>query len=302
MSLKFFINLKRTTKTEPDRFTAKKDGLSLKGTNGAVVILIHGLTGTPHEMRFIAKFLNKKGYSVLCPRLANHGEPIHILKNTRWQDCYQSVKDVFIATRRTHSGPIFAGGLSMGALLALLLTAEFKDSIAGICCLSPTLFYDGWNVPWYRCFLPLFYLPPLKHILYFKEEPPYGIKNEALRRRVHKYYSNACLIDEEGADKNGYPYFPVSLLHQLQLLVKYLKTMLPSITIPVQLIQAQEDDMTSINNSSFIYHRIASRIKEMVLLHDSYHMITADQERATVAQKMDEFFTRVTNNPAPDMK
>lgn len=32
----------------------------------------------------------------------------------------------------------------------------------------------------------------------------------------------------------------------------------------------------------------------MVLLENSYHMITADQERGTVALKMDEFFRRIT--------
>jgi len=59
------------------------------------------------------------------------------------------------------------------------------------------------------------------------------------------------------------------------------------------MIQASEDDMTSVKNSQYIYDRVASAQKEIVLLHDSYHVITADQERRKVAQKMNEFFCRV---------
>jgi carboxylesterase len=94
----------------------------------------------------------------------------------------------------------------------------------------------------------------------------------------------------------GYPYFPVTLLYQLRLLVKYLTKRLKGINIPVQLIQAKEDDVTSIKNSQFIYEGISSRIKEMILLYDSYHVITADQERDRVVAAMESFFNRIREN------
>ena len=63
----------------------------------------------------------------------------------------------------------------------------------------------------------------------------------------------------------------------------------------MQLIQAAEGDITSIKNSQFIYDRIKSDRKELVLLNNSYHVITADQEREKVAQNIDIFFKR--NSP-----
>ncbi|MFH0731497.1 MAG: alpha/beta fold hydrolase [Candidatus Omnitrophota bacterium] len=270
--------------------TTEDNGLKFEGANNSTVILIHGLTGTPNEMSFLAKFLNKKGYSVVCPRLANHGQPIEILKNTKWQDCYESARRAFLEVA-AGGGPIFISGLSMGALFALLLSQEFPDLILGVSCLSPTLFYDGWNTPWSKYLLPLAYATPLKYICYFKEEPPYGIKNEALRAYVHQYYSKATLKDTAKVSSYGYPYFPVTLLCQLHLLVKYLNKKLPQVTVPVQLIQAKDDDMTSVKNSQFIYNRIASKQKELVLLYNSYHVITADQERDKVAGEMERFFT-----------
>ena len=295
MSLKFSLNLKNLQKQNPGGSSFLKNGFFLEGHNGSTIFLIHGLTGTPNEMRFLANFFNKRmGYTVVCPRLANHGAPIDTLKKTTWQDCYQSVREAFLHIRDKSTGPVFTSGLSMGALLALLLGEEFNGNISGITCLSPTLFYDGWNVPWYATFLlPLFYATPLKHFAYFKEEPPYGFKNEALQKRVHKQFCKARLNDPQAVEQYGYPFFPMTLLHQLSLLVKYLTKVLPSIRIPVQIIQAKDDDMTSIKNSTFIFDRINSETKELVLLNDSYHVITADQERDTVARKMHDFYRRI---------
>lgn len=292
MSIKFFVNFNGShTCNSPPRSSIEKK-LFLKGDNGNSVILVHGLTGTPYEMWYLAKFLNKKGYTVICPRLANHGEPIEILKNTTWQECYQSVKEAFLEiTSLKNSGLIFAGGLSVGALLILLLADEFPDKIAAASCLSPTLFYDGWNMPWSRHLLPLVYYTPIKKFLYFKEEAPYGIKNEAIRKRVHECYSSACLEDTKSVDLYGYPYFPLVLLYQHNLLVRYFIKKLSHINLPVQLVQAKDDDMTSVKNSQFIYERIKSETKELILLENSYHVITADQEREKVAQEMERFFT-----------
>jgi len=289
MSVKFHIDFRKNHKLKPETIFINGNGLSLKGDNNRLVILIHGLTGTPNEMKFLAHFLNKRGYSVICPKLANHGQPLGILKKTKWQEFYQSVRKTFLEIKE-RPDLIFVSGLSMGALLALLLAEEFPGKISGVSCLSPTLFYDGWNTPWSKCLLPLAYLTPLKHCFYFKEDPPYGIKNAQVRQLVHKYYSQAKLDDIRGIAQYGYPYFPVTLLYQLYLLVKYLSSRLGNIRAPVQVIQAQDDDMTSVKNAQFIYDRVASQNKEMVLLNNSYHVITADQERDKVAQEMVRFF------------
>jgi carboxylesterase len=291
VALHFFLDTKK-----PDTESAGTDGtIFLNGDGSGTLFLVHGLTGTPNEMKYLANFFNKKkGYTVICPRLANHGAPLPVLKKTQWREFYDSLRDSFLQARSEIKGPIFAAGLSMGALLSLLLAEEFPGQIAGVSCLSPTLFYDGWNVPWFsKIVLPLLYATPLKHVAYYKEEPPYGIKNKALQSRIHKYYNNARFQDQQGVAEYGYPYFPMSLLHQLRKLIAHLIERLPAIQAPVQLIQAREDDLTSVRNSRFIYENIGSRHKEIVMLDDCYHVITADQERGTVARNMDTFFSNI---------
>lgn len=293
MSVVLSLDVRNFIYRRPKEVRPEDGSIFMKGTNGCLVILIHGLTGTPNEMKSIALYMNRKGYSVLCPRLANHGEDIWTLKRSKWQDFYQSVRDAITKGEAAgFSGPIFAAGLSMGALLALMAADEFKDKIRGVSCFAPTLFYDGWNTPLSKYFLPLAYTP-LRHIYFFKEDPPYGIKNEAIQNRIHKYYNNVKLDDVGNVAQYGYPYFPVTLLHELHLLVNHIVKKLPDMDFPVQIIQAKDDDMTSTKNSKFIYEKIRSETKEIVLLYDSYHVITADHERDLVAKKAEEFFSRI---------
>ncbi|MBF0618673.1 MAG: alpha/beta fold hydrolase [Candidatus Omnitrophica bacterium] len=266
--------------------------ISLKGDLPRTLILVHGLTGTPNEMKFLAYYFNKLGYSVHCPRLANHGEPLQKLKYTSWEEFYQSVREAFLEARK-RGDKVFVAGLSMSALLVLLLANEFGDEVGGVACLAPTLFFDGWAIPWYRCFLPVICHTGLKNFVYFKEDAPYGIKNERIRDLVHKYFTKAKLKNIDEIDKFGYAFFPVTLLYQLELLVKHLTSKLKDIEVPVQLIHSKEDDTASLENSRFIFDRIGSKIKEMVILKNSYHVITADQERDKVAHKMESFFEKI---------
>jgi len=285
MSLVFSLDHHDALETLPE---VSNDEIVLRGTLRETVILVHGLTGTPNEMRYLAFYFNKLGYNVVCPRLANHGQPLHVLKKTDWETFYGSVRTAFLQAVES-GGKIYVAGLSMSALFVLLLAEEFGDKLAGGICLAPTLFFDGWNVPWYNRLLPLASYTPLKYNFYFKESSPYGIKNEKIRAMVHRYYSKATLEDMEGVGKFGYPFFPVSLLYQLRRLVRRVIPLLPTIKSPLLLIHPQEDDTASIKNSQLIYDRISSSVKKLVILTDSYHVITADQEREKVAREMQAF-------------
>ena len=288
MPVVFSLGLKRP----PVTAVAADTDLVLLGDTRRTIILVHGLTGTPNEMRHLAFALNKHGYNVICPRLANHGEPLHVLKHTTWEEIYASVREVFLKALET-SDQVYVGGLSMSALLVLLLAEEFGEKLAGGICLAPTLFFDGWNVPWYHRLMPLASYTPLKYVLFYKESPPYGIKNQRMRAMVHKFYSKATLGNIESIHKFGYAFFPTSLFYQLHRLARKVTPLLGRIKAPMLLIHPLEDDTASVRNSELIHDRISSRIKKLVILRDSYHVITADQEREKVGEAIKDFLAEL---------
>ena len=269
-----------------------------------MVMLLHGLTGTPTELGYIAYHLQYRGrFAVNCPRLVNHGQPLGILARTTSAELYASAKAAFLEAReaaRAKGVPLVIGGLSLGAVLCLMLAAEFPEDIAGVACLSPTLFYDGWNVPWTHKLIPLADYTPLKYFAYFREDEPYGLRDEALRAKVAAEYRKTSLHESGSASSLGYAHFPVRLFCAMRHLIADCIAALPRVTCPVLLVQAENDDMTSPRNSQFIYDHVGSKRREIVLLKESYHVVTADLERTKVATELQRFCESVsTKRTAP---
>jgi carboxylesterase len=266
--------------------------IRLDGDGRCQVVLLHGLTGAPSEFAYIARYLQRRGHlDVWCPTLLNHGGPIRMLAATGRDVLYASVRTQFEEARRTAAAtgsPLVIGGLSIGADLALMLAAEFPDAVAGVICLAPTLFYDGWNVPWAYRLLPLVDWTLFKFFAYHREESPYGLKDETLRAIVEKEYAAKTLKDEaQGHD--GYAHYPIQLLCEMQHLIRACMKALPQVKAPILVVQAEHDDATGPRNAEFILARTNSRRKELLSLQNSYHVVTADLERAAVAAAMQAF-------------
>ncbi|MEJ1938415.1 alpha/beta fold hydrolase, partial [Nostoc sp. NIES-2111] len=95
------------------------------------VLLVHGLTGTPVEMRGLGKSLARSGFTVRGVQLAGHCGTEADLVATGWRDWHASVMDALDDLRRRHR-QVFVGGLSLGALLALTAAAERPRDVAGV--------------------------------------------------------------------------------------------------------------------------------------------------------------------------
>ena len=265
-------------------------GFFLEGDKN-LCFLIHGITGTPREMGAIAHKLHNKGFTVAAPMLASHNKSLSTLKRTTWQEFYARLKDELNKLEGRFDN-IFIGGLSFGALLGLKLAHELPEKIKALVCFSPTLFFDGWGTPKSKVLLPLAYHTPLKYYLYLKEGFPYGIKNPRLRSKVEAYYKNSSLFDYGKVELYGYPAIPVSCVYENHKLAKHISRLLPKITCPIRLLQAKEDDIASPANSYFIYERIGSKDKRVIILENSYHIIIADDDREKVAQESISFFEK----------
>ena len=248
------------------------------------VLLIHGLTGTPVEMRFIGKGLHKAGFTVYGVQLPGHcGDEADLLA-TSWQDWVAGVEQALDALRgkvRT----VFVGGLSMGAILSLHLAAKHPDKVDGLLLYGPTLRYDGWTIPWYSFLLKLLINTPIGYNYRFMEKHPYGIKDERLRRRVVQN-----MLSGNSADA-GLAGTPARAVREMWRLVAQVKKELPTIQTPALVLHAREDDVSSIGNAYYIARHLAGPV-DVSLLDDSYHMITVDRQRDQVLARSIEHLQR----------
>jgi len=265
----------------------KRSDYQLPGGRSGV-LLIHGLTGTPSEMRFVAKGLNRNGFTVHAMQLAGHcGDEADLLK-TGWHDWYQSVCDA--ADRlRGEVDQMFVAGLSMGALLALKLAADRPDQIDGLGLYGTTFVYDGWTIPWIgrlSFMLPLVCGLGLGWNQRFHECFPYGIKDERIRQRIA---SSMLSGDSAAAGLPGNPWPSLAEFYRLSFLVR---RQLRSIRTPCLVVHAVDDDVASLKNVRMLVRGLQGSV-ETVLLENSYHMVTVDQERDKVIDRSTRFFNHV---------
>ena len=244
-------------------------------------LLIHGLTGTPTEMKLIGNRLNKYGFTVLCPRLAGHCSSEKELIATRWTDWAASVEHSF-EQLSGYMDAVFVGGLSAGAVLSLHLAAGHPE-VRGMALYSTTLKYDGWTIPKLSFLLPaILKLPYFGKRYRFEETFPYGIKNERLRKRIH------ASMQSGDASAAGFNATPGASLRQLWGLVHTVKRDMPQIKVPALIVHAREDDVASMRNALYVHKHLGAPSK-LLLLNDSYHMVTIDQERNTVGDASAQF-------------
>ncbi len=271
---------------------SKKFSFFLKGGPKGV-LLVHGITGTPSEMHYLGRALNKAGYTVLCNALPGHCGTLGELKQVTWEQIVESCAEDLKILKQDCS-QVFAGGISMGALMAIHLAYKFPEDVSGILCLAPTMFYDGWALHKGKIFLNIMWrIPFLRNRINIREDWPYGLKDERSRENIQRFYKNAKASEfDNKVLLFGSPFFPVACLYQHHLFAKVVKKEIPSVKKPILILHARQDDMTSLKNPLYILDNIASGDKSLVILEDSYHMITIDKEKDKVAQETVKFLNK----------
>lgn len=277
------------------RETNEKDlSFFLKGGEKGV-LLIHGMTGTPSEMNYLGKALNKAGFTVFCNVLPHHCSTLKELKKATWQEIADSCADDLLTIKK-ECKQVFVGGLSMGALISVHLAYKFPEDVSGIIALAPTIFYDGWALHKGKALMNfMWHIPFLRNSIDIREGWPYGLKDEKARAHIESFYkrSEASNYDKDKVALFGSPFFPMVILYQNHLFTKVVKKEMPYVNKPVLIIHAREDDMTSPKSAEWLYDNIASTDKTFILLENSYHIITIDQEKDRVSEEVIKFL----NNP-----
>jgi carboxylesterase len=240
------------------------------------VVLSHGITGTPQSMRAWGEYLAGEGIGVRGPRLPGHGTRWQDLNRTRWPDWYAEVEHAVDDLRREYRS-VFVFGLSMGGTLTLRLAEERGDDIAGIALVNPsvtTLRRDAAFAPYFQWFLP--WVPAV-----------------------------AGDIKKPGATELAYDRLPTRAAVSLTTLWKLVRPDLGRVRCPVLLFHSPTDHVVEPVNSTIVLEGIASDDVTDVVLADSHHVATLDNDAPRIFSDSVAFVRRVhaarsAGNTAPD--
>lgn len=233
----------------------------LEGKNNKAVLLLHGYTGAPSEMRPLGDYLHALGYTVSCVRLPGHGTSIKDLEATTATDWYCAAEAECLELLARFDS-VYVAGLSMGGLLAIKLAAKLPVQKAAF--ISAPIFVQDKRAP-LLAFLRFFihYLP--KHKKNYQELQEYCI---------------------------SYAKMPTKPLMSLFKMLNECKNkLLAEIKIPCLILQSKTEHTVQPRSAEYIYNKLAAASsRRLVWFEHSGHILTLDREHEAVFKKIADFF------------
>ena len=229
------------------------------------VLLCHGFTGTPQSLRPWGEYLADRGYSVRIPLLPGHGTTWQEMNQTRWEDWYAAVDAAF---REVHQAceRVVVCGLSMGGALALQLAQGHGPRISGLVLVNPAVKFEDPRT---------LLLPVLKHVVGSLG----AIGND---------------IKKPGVTELAYARTPLKAAHSQLVAWQSVVRDLPEVTQPVLLLRSAQDHVVPASSSALILSRISSLDVTEILLKDSYHVATIDNDAQRIFDESAKFIERTT--------
>lgn len=226
------------------------------GPTGA--LLLHGFSGNPSSLRPLGESLAARGHAISCPRYPGHGTTWAELGSTRWQD-WESEALGALAELRRRCDVVVACGLSVGAAMALHVAVRLPDVLHGVVAINP--YVRNWR-----------------------------IALASLVRPFHKAVKGVGDdIKKPGRTEVPYDRIPVSAIIQLNRFLKVVRSELASMRLPLLLFHSAEDHVVPPGNTEHVLRGVGAKEKELILLPNSYHVATLDNDAATIVERTHEF-------------
>ncbi len=232
------------------------------GSVGA--LLCHGFTGTPQSMRPWAEHLAAAGLTVALPRLPGHGSRWQDANMTTWDDWYAVVEREFLALRE-RCDQVFVMGLSMGGTLTLRVAQLQGRAVDGIVLVNPSVIG----------------LDPRLKVL------------PVLAKFVPSFPGIASDISKPGVTELAYDRNPLRALHSLRKAWGVVRADLPRVTQPLLLLRSLTDHVVEPESSRLILAKVSSRDVTEIVLHDSFHVATLDNDAPRIFASSLDFVRRL---------
>jgi carboxylesterase len=243
------------------------------------ILCVHGFTGSPYEVRFLAERLNAAGFTTLGIRLPGHPDAQELarVQYEAWRGAVASALS-HLERARGVKAPVGIAGLSMGGALSLDAAARYGARIAAVAAFAT----------------PVFLAPPLERAIRISQK----IRLDRLLPYVPKL-AGSDIGDEEQRRKNpSMDRTPVAAVYQLCRLLDEVRAELPEVRQPLLLAHGMRDRTVPYSNLDYIASRVTSRALEVLRYPASRHVITLDIDRESLARAVVEFFVKHLGAPA----
>jgi carboxylesterase len=196
--------------------------------------------------------------------LPGHGTHWQDLQSTTWEDWYAEAEKALLRLL-DECEAVFVGGLSMGGGLALRLAEVHGDAIRGVAVVNPSVKRNASR----EALIPL--------IARFVPAMP-GIASD---------------IKRSGSTELAYDKVPLKAALSLTKLWATVAADLPKVTAPLLLFRSPEDHVVHPSNSALVLEKVGSTDVTEVLLQNSYHVATLDNDAPTIFADSAGFFRRL---------
>ncbi len=228
------------------------------------VLLLHGFTGNPNDVKRLGRYLAERNYTVHAPLYKGHGlDPLTLIQSNP-QEWWDSAVEGYDLLRNKGYEEIAVAGVSLGGVFSLRLGVE----------------------------------RPTKAVVTMSA-PAIAKSPSSLQSRIIDYAINyKKLSGTYDADKDTRQAIAelvqMPSLANLQALINDTSNRLNTLNSPVHVLRGLEDDYYYCESADLIYSSVKSRIKSVKTFINSGHILTLGKEKELVYEEVYRFFDSLT--------
>lgn len=238
------------------------------GEGGAGILVFHGFTGSPYEVRALGELLHASGFGVYGAPLAGHATDVAELEATIAEDYLLQAERAFDEARERFER-VYVVGLSVGGTLGLHLAA--KKPVAGLVTISAPVFL----YPMVRSTVPLIeqWLPGLRAPANFAA-----------------WQGNVV----------GYKSTTIGAVNVILDVLARVREELEAVDAPLLVVQSARDLTVPVDSAREIHARASSGDKRLELIDKGSHLMTIEPNLQLIDAIIVDFLKRLESNACPE--
>lgn len=229
------------------------------------ILLLHGFTGSPNSMKWLADEFKKQGYLTAVPQLCGHGSQPDNLLSCSYKDWLSDAESA-LQSLNEKCKSVFIVGLSLGGAISLYLASQHR--VTGVVTMAAPFQISFWT----RLYARLFY-PFVRY--QYKESGPDIHDKSALKRM------------------NSYNLYPTRVSLEVFKLLKKMRASIHKVKSPILVLHGRRDHVVSTENADLIYDALTTPVKTKKIFEKSFHILSLDYDKEEVRDSIVDFINRL---------